>query len=238
MRAAHLFTLTLACALTLPATVGFGPARHATILSEVQKHLDEAHEGMSNGTPEVAVAHANLVLVGDEVRYSVEFVGIADRLHAKCTKALEGAIDKWEKALDDTVTFREVTDPATADVVVRFKQGVFMGSEPVAGYANWKRTFKADGPHVQSVSFKADLQIRTVNLDGQSMPFECVRHEIAHEVGHVLGLEDSDTTGDLMGPLDVNHPVSGPQSYEAEAVRQLRSDARRVRTDALAKVQG
>lgn len=235
MKAARLTTLAFAIAFTLPAVAVVDAARHATILPEVQKHLDDAHEGMANGTPEVAAAHANLVLVGDEVKYCVQFVNIPDRLHANCVKALEGAMDKWDHALDDTLSFREVQDPATADVVVRFKQGVFMGSEPVAGYANWKRTLKADGPHVQDVSFKGDLQIRTINLDGKAMPTECVRHEIAHELGHILGLEDSERTGDLMGPLDVSHPVAGPQPYEADAVKQLRADARRVRMDALAK---
>ncbi|AIE84730.1 matrixin family metalloprotease [Fimbriimonas ginsengisoli] len=207
------------------------------ILPEVQHHLDDARDCSANGTPEVAAAHANLVLVGDEVKYNVQFISVPDRLHARCLKSMEGAFDVWERALDDTITFREVADPTQADVVIRFKPGVNMGKEPVAGYANWKRTLKCDGPRVQEVTFKGDLQIRTINLDGQPMPFECVRHEIAHEMGHILGLEDSTSTRDLMGPLDIDHPISGPQSYEVAAVRRIRDEAHRIRTDSLAKTQ-
>jgi len=221
--------------VAVPALGSDDVAHHATILNEVQKHLDGARDCEANGTPEIAAAHANLVLVDDEVTYAVQFVGIKNNLHDRCEKALQGALDAWEKSLDDTISFREITDPAQADIVIRFKPDVMMGKEPVAGYANWKRTLKFDGPKVQSVSFKSDLQIRTINLSGGSMPFECVRHEIAHEVGHILGLEDSDMTGDLMGPLDIAHPVGGPQPYEASAVRHLRDEAHKLRTDALAR---
>ena len=211
--------------------------RHAVILAEVQKHLDAAHDCVTNGTPEVAAAHANLVLLGDEVTYAISYEGVADKLRSRCVQALSGAFDAWEKALDDTITFREISDASKADMVIHFKNGVMMGKEPVAGYANWKRSLKADGPKVQTCVFKSDLQIRTINLDGKPMPFTCVRHEIAHEVGHILGLEDSETTGDLMGPLDVDHPVVGPQTYESSAVKHLRDEAHQVRTEALSKTQ-
>lgn len=240
MRAAPFFLLAFAVTAALPSAL-FAKAdpnhRVAALLPEVQKHLDQAREGMSSGMPEVAAAHANLILVDDEVKYSIQYVGIPDKLKARCTKALDGALDRWEKALGDTITFREVSDPNDAEVVVRFKPGVMMGKEPVAGYANWKRTLKVDGPRVQVMNFKSDLQIRTINLDGQPMPMECVRHEIAHEVGHILGLEDSDSTGDLMGPLDVDHPVGQPMPHEIEAVKELREEAHRLRTDALAKLE-
>jgi hypothetical protein len=239
MRYARLAILAAAILAALPAPALHGaPAKgRSLLLPEVQKHLDDARECSINGNPHVAAAHADLVLLGDEVTYQVQFIGVPEKLRSRSMKALEGAFDLWEKALDDTISFREVMDPSQAEVIIRFKPGVNMGNEPVAGYANWKRTLKSDGPRVQEVSFKSDLQIRTINLDGAPMPFECVRHEIAHEVGHILGLEDSESTRDLMGPLDTERPISGPQSYEASAVRKLRDEAHRIRTDALAKVQ-
>jgi len=236
-RFALLAAFTLA-ALPSPASLDrLAGKNRAVILPEVQRHLDDAKECTLNGTPQVAAAHADLVLLGDEVRYSVQFVGVSEKLRARCLKSLEGALDSWERALDDTVSFREVTDPNEAEIVIRFKPNVMMGKEPVAGYANWKRTLHSDGPKVNEVKFRADLQIRTINLDGQPMALDCVRHEIAHEVGHILGLEDSDSTSDLMGPLDTSRPMHRPQPYEAQAVKKLREEARKIRTDALAKAQ-
>lgn len=239
MRIARLALLAAAIMVAIPAPAlhRAGAKNRSLLLPEVQKQLDDARDCAQNGTPQVAAAHADLILLGDEVTYNVQFVGVQDKLRARSVKALEGAFDMWEKALDDTVSFREVTDPSQAEIIIRFKPGVNMGKEPVAGYANWKRILKSDGPKVEEVKFLSDLQIRTINLDGQPMPFECVRHEIAHELGHILGLEDSDSTRDLMGPLDVEHPISGPQNYEAAAVRRLREEAHRIRVDALAKTQ-
>lgn len=218
------------------AATGFSydfPVTHAvSLLPEVQKQLDAARSCTQNGTPEVAIAHANLILVDDEMTYEVEFEGVPDSLHSRCAKSLDGAMGAWTKALGNTITFKSITDPDKADMVIRFKPSVLMGNEEVAGYVNWKRTLEADGGKVQTVNFKSLLQIRTINLDGNPMPPECIRHEVAHEVGHVLGLDDSDTTGDLMGPLDIDHPVGGPQPYEAAAVRKLRDEAHKLRSDA------
>jgi hypothetical protein len=213
------------------------PIHKASILPEVQKHLDDARECSANGTPDVAAAHASLVLVDDEVTYSIQFTGVGNGQRSRCLKAMEGAFDAWAKSLDDTISFREVATKEKADVIFHFKPTVMMGKEPVAGFANWKRTLMADGPRVKVVEFRSDLQIRTSDLNGDSMPLTCVRHEIAHELGHVLGLEDSDTTGDLMGPLDMDHPVGGPQTYESDAVRKIRDEAHRLRTDAQARAQ-
>lgn len=236
MRAAYLSSLSL----VLAASTAFSydpPATHAvSLLPEVQKQLDDARQCTTNGTPEVAAAHANLILVDDEVTYELEFdSAVPNGLRGRCKRAFDSAIGSWQKALENTVTFKAVTDPDKAEMVIRFKPSVLMGREEVAGYVNWKRTLKADAGKVQEVGFKSLLQIRTENLDGNPMPIDCVRHEVAHEVGHVLGLDDSDRTGDLMGPLDIEHPVGGPQPYESAAVRKLRDEAHRLRADALEK---
>lgn len=234
MRASRPILLLIAAITALPALASNG-TRKVILLPEVNKHLDSARTEIANGHGEIAAAHADVVLIGDEVKYSVKFEeGVPKKLYAKCEQALDEAFDSWQQSLNDTVTFVPVEDPAKAHIQIRFKRDVLMGKEPVAGFANWKRKIQLDGDRVLSATVTADLQIRTVNLDGKAMPADAMTHEVMHEVGHVLGLEDCDHLGELMGPLDVRRPVDAPRSHEASAVRDLRDEAKRLKSEALA----
>jgi hypothetical protein len=107
-----------------------------------------------------------------------------------------------------------------------------MGQEQVAGFTSWQRKIETDSPHSSQMTFHADMQLRDRDLDYRPMSFEAMRHEACHETGHVLGLDDSDRRGDLMGPLEITHPVSGPTTIEADSVRSLREEAKEIQTEA------
>ncbi|MGV3615358.1 MAG: matrixin family metalloprotease [Fimbriimonas sp.] len=234
MRASRSILLLIAAITALPALATHG-ARKVVLLPEVHKHLDSARDEIAKGRGEIAAAHADMVLIDDqEVRYSIKFEeGVPKKLYTRCEEALDEAFRSWEKSLNESVEFVEVADPAKAHIQIRFKRDVLMGKEPVAGFANWKRRITLDGDRVKSATVTADLQIRTVNLDGRPMPDDAMTHEVMHEVGHVLGLEDCDHLGELMGPLDVRRPVDAPRVHEANAVRDLRDEARRLKLQAL-----
>jgi len=105
-------------------------------------------------------------------------------------------------------------------IIIRFQPDVRQRGEAVAGYVNWKRTAgEGEG------SVTGDIQIRTVNLDGSAMSGRAMRNIVVHEMGHLLGLDDTDRMGEAMSPLDISHPVSGPSSSEANVVRSLRTEA-------------
>lgn len=234
MRASRPLLLAIAAVTALPALATTGSPK-VVLLPEVNKHLDSARTEISNGRGDIAAAHADVVLIGDEVKYSVKFEeSVPKKLYGKCEKSLDEAFAAWEHSLNDSVDFVRVEDPTQANIQIRFKKDVLMGKEPVAGFANWKRKITTDGDRVVSATVTADLQIRTVNLDGRPMPSEAMTHEVMHEVGHVLGLEDCDHLGELMGPLDVRRPVSAPRQHEASAVRELRDEAKRIKAEALA----
>jgi hypothetical protein len=72
------------------------------------------------------------------------------------------------------------------------------------------------------------MMLRTTTLKKRPMPFEVIRHEACHELGHVLGLDDTNIVGAVMGPLDLNRPASGPSDAEVEAVRLVRTEATRL----------
>ena len=85
MRIARLAMLAAAILAAIPA-----PAHHnaplknkSLLLPEVQKHLDDAKDCAANGTPQVAAAHADLILLGDEVTYNIQFLNVPDRLRSR-----------------------------------------------------------------------------------------------------------------------------------------------------------
>ncbi len=224
---------------TLPTAIGATSlARFATILPEIQKQLADGRRCVISGDLDVAIAHANLVLVSEQVAVCPKYDRVSASQKKICARALNASFAAWESALDQSIHFHLEDDPNKADIVINFKFDVRMGSEPVAGFTNWKRAIKSEGGKVTETSFKADVQVRTHDLNHSQMPFECIRQETEHELGHILGLEDSDTEGDIMAPLNLARPVSYPRSYEVNAVQKVRDEARRIRDEALAKRKG
>ena len=62
-----------------------------------------------------------------------------------------------------------------------------------------------------------------------------MRHAAMHEFGHVLGLDDSPREGDVMGPLDIDHPVSAPSALEVQTVLSFRAQAQQIIDEAAAR---
>lgn len=226
-------TLPLMAALVASSASAWVVSKPTSLLPEVTKHMEQARENLQSGYLDVAAAHVEVVLVGDEVTYNLKCEGLNESRQALCEQAFLYAANTWETALGGSVHFRRVDDPATAQVSVRFMPNVTMKGEAVAGYVNWKRTIRMDHSHVAEASFKADLQLRACTLNGGRMPIAAMKHEAMHELGHVLGLDDSDREGDIMGPLDVDHPCAKPLPREVEAVRELRDEAQHIRAEAL-----
>jgi hypothetical protein len=235
MLASRLPVLLATLAIALPTAPANVSGSSAPLLDEVTNHLSEAQKCFDRGTYELAAAHADMVLVDKELSVFVKFQNVPENVHPTALKAMDQAFKGWEDALKDSIKFTRSTDEEAADVVIRFKPDVRMGREPVAGFANWKRVIDKDSEGKIVSKFTSDLQIRTMTLNFKAMPMESMRHEMMHEIGHVLGLEDTESTGAIMGPLDMNRPVSRPLPHEVKAVWDIRLEASRIRKDALAQ---
>jgi hypothetical protein len=204
----------------------------APVLPEVSRHLQEGQADIESNTLPMARAHARLVLLAPEVQVETLFQGVPAAQHEKCLHVLDSALAQWQSELQGEVRFVRVPDGQIADVIVRFRPNVTMGNEQVAGYVNWKRSIDRSADGTINPRFTADVQIRSTNLDGSPMPSNAMRHAAIHEFGHVLGLDDSPHEGDVMGPLDIDHPVSAPSPLEVQTVLSFRAQAQRIMDEA------
>jgi hypothetical protein len=204
------------------------PSKLSPVLPEVTKHLQEGFADVERNTPLMARANAELILLENEVRYRVSFEGVPERRRKDCVKALHSAISEWEQALGEPTLFLQSPPDGKIVLLIHFRPKVTMCREQVAGYVNWSRVLDTEANGGVLPKFSADLQLRVRDLSGRDMPLNAMRHAALHELGHVLGLDDSPNEGDVMGPLDVENPVFAPTSLEIQTVRSLRAEANEI----------
>lgn len=196
------------------------------VLPEVKRHLSDGWACVASD-PAMARAHAMAVLVSKEVAVEVEFDRAATSRRSTYRAVVDEALETWEKALGDGVRLRRVVDGERSGIVIRFQPDVRERGQAVAGYVNWKRLAEDGVGGVTGL-----VQIRTVNLDNTPMSSRAMRNIVMHEMGHLLGLDDTERTGEVMGPLDAGRPVAAPSELEANAVRALRAEAESLLRDA------
>jgi predicted Zn-dependent protease len=229
-------TKVLLSALLLGGMSGLQASGYrAQILPDMMQHLDCAKSYARRGDYEVAVAHADIVLLNHRVKVYMDKGRTDSDTATLCQQALEGAMTMWQAALSDDVRFETVTSDKEADIVVRFDSDVVSGSgREVGGTVNWSRSVVSDSSGTHGI-VKAQIRVRTHCPGSGRMNLEQMRHVACHELGHVLGLGDSPRVGDIMGPLDLRRPVTAIGTEEVDALRAIRDSANEVRRDALQK---
>ncbi|MEQ1933145.1 MAG: matrixin family metalloprotease, partial [Fimbriimonadaceae bacterium] len=100
------------------------------------------------------------------------------------------------------------------------------------GFTSWQRQILRFENGSYQAKLAASVQLRTITPQGKPMSLAQMRHAAMHELGHILGLDDSPDQGDVMGPLDLSRPVIEPKSDEIAELLKLRKDAQEIRTRA------
>ncbi len=141
-------------------------------------------------------------------------------------QALEEATAVWEQAMGGAIDFT-IVPKGQGQVRVKFERDVYFSGSPAMGRATWSRQLLDYGWGSYGANVTASIQIRT-HLNGTECRLDQVRHALAHELGHVLGLDDSPKFGDIMGPqVDGPSPVQ-PSEEELAALTELHWEAFQV----------
>lgn len=208
-------------ALAATAALSFAGARMKTpLLSELNTILSVAHQNILKGDYHGANALANLVLFKRVVRIQVSTDAATLPRRAECVKALRDGVASWEKALGGEVRFAFISDAKRAEIKVRFAEDLGGIGRHVAGHADYLREIVGNEARTT-----AKLHILAAMPDGRPMEHDHMRHTVMHEFGHVLGLEDSDEVGAVMGPLDFESPATEITPVEIEDLLWARTEA-------------
>jgi hypothetical protein len=217
VRAIRFAFLTAACLL-----FGIAIATETMLHSErldpqVSRHYEAACTAYSEGEYHRALAEIDLALLASGLVY---IEGEPDTHLYRAT--LEG-LEVWQAALGDESPFVVTRNRSEADVVIRFVRSIASddGGE-VCGHVEWRRkaVYSRTG-HTALVS--ADILVSTHERSGAPHQRDSLIHIVAHELGHVLGLDDTGDPVDIMGPLLYGSPSTQLSGPELAAIQQFRA---------------
>lgn len=200
------------------------PGRDTRVQDRLYDHLDHAEKALLYGQTSEAVAYAEMVLLRREITIYVDESNVPWQIKDDAKRALRDAAINWEDALSREVRFRFVQF-ADADVIVRYAGEMKYDGKNAAGTVRWTRQVIGLGSDQFVYEVRANVTLRTETPSGGTMNYGQMLHTAGHELGHILGLEDSARTGDLMGPLRLDRPVERATRSEKESLLAFRRQA-------------
>ncbi len=215
------------------ATIAFGISvallqANSSLLPELEKHRQFAIQALNSGNASAANA-ASDVLGMKKITYRFQ-----KGAPATGKQAVVEAIGRWEQLLKRDIQFVEAFSFQEPDVLITFETQLGANGKHFGGFTSWKRQVLRFEGGTYEAKLRASVQLRTVTPKGKPMELAQMRHAAMHELGHILGLDDSLEQGDVMGPLDLSRPVIEPKTDEVAELLKLRQDAQDIRTRAAA----
>lgn len=194
------------------------------IQDRLYEHLDAASRAYLYGHTSEATAYAEMVLLSRAIKVSVDDSNVPDRMKDSARRAFRDAMINWEEALNGEVKF-VIVPRRDADVVVSYTGDIRVSGDEAAGTVRWTRQVMNIGLDQFEYFVRATIVLRTHTPRREEMNYDQMLHTAGHELGHILGLEDSRNARELMGPLRLDRPVQRATTNERDSLIALRHQA-------------
>ncbi len=208
--------------------------RPELLLPELNAHMLQAERDIQQGRWQMALAQADCILLSTPIRVWLGF-DAKSRQNKGYIKNIQKAMAIWQKGMSDETLFEIVDDPDQADVRINLVDQIQREGYNSGGNIKWERTIiSTDGGY--EMKYRADILLALSGPNGRKLNGNQMIHASAHELGHVLGLQDSSEVGNIMGPLDLRKPAKKPSDMEILALTEVRALANDLRKQAFAIV--
>lgn len=235
------FCLAAAVAFLLLYVTGETKLTHPSrIDAKIAEHYRLAVAAYRDRDYSQVLGETSLILLNAPVRVYVNVEDVDPSRADEYADAVGDGIAMWAAAFEGTILFERVDERSEAQVVIRFLDTLNELDRHICGHVHWKRRMVwSAGRREQVATLSADIRIALRENPHRAAlhSMDSIRHIATHELGHILGLEDSRSRNDVMGPDVHGRPAPGFSREELAAVRNLRAECLKLRGKALGKLR-
>lgn len=190
--------------------------------------LERAQTALLEGRLGESEASLEALGVGAPIRISLDLSGLPPEQRAGVWVSYLSALRMWEDASQGLVRWH-LSTPENAQVRMSFVGAAQYEHRHVAGRATWSRAVQQLGDSYFA-TLRADIAIGLQDPTGAPLSLPAIRHVMAHELGHVIGLDDSPMSGSIMGRLDPQAPAHALSADDEAELNSLHTVVRDVQT--------
>ena len=205
-----------------------GAMASSTPAPQTLRLLERAQNALTEGRLGESEASLEALGVGAPVRVSIDLAGMRADQRAGAWVSYLSALRMWEDASHGLVRWH-LSTPENAQVRIAFVPAARYEHRHVAGRATWSRAVHQLGDSYFA-TLRADIAIGLQDPTGAPLSLPAIRHVMAHEIGHVIGLDDSPMSGSIMGRLDPQAPAHALSADDEAELNNLHTVVRDVQT--------